>query len=74
MEKQPIVLERNANMDFTAGQELLDPFPLIVSMGIAARLSAPCERTAYVSRDNLQGLLLFEDKAACYGHLIALAR
>src|ERR671920_2300539 len=41
LDKQAIVLGRDADMAFAAGQEVLDPFPLIIAQSIAAHRAAP---------------------------------
>src|SRR3712207_5789927 len=41
LDKQPVVLGRHPDMLLATGQEVLDPFPLVITQGIAAHRSAP---------------------------------
>jgi hypothetical protein len=50
LDEQPVILGGNANMACTAGQNILDPVPLIVPKGVAAHLSAPNQLTSHESR------------------------
>jgi hypothetical protein len=60
--KQPIVLGRYSNMAFTAGQNILDPVPLIIPKTITTHLSAPNQLTLHESRCSLLGNPAIEDR------------
>jgi hypothetical protein len=62
LDKQPIVLGGDAHMPFTAGQNILDPVPLIVPKGVAAHLSAPNQLTPHESRRYTVVNRLIEDR------------
>ena len=61
LDEQPVILGGDADMAFTAGQNILDPVPLIVPKGVAAHLSAPNQLTSYESRSYTLGNRLIED-------------
>ena len=61
-DKQPIVPGRHSHIAFTAGQNILDPVPLIVPKGVAAHLSAPNQLTSHESRRYPLGNRLIEDR------------
>ena len=41
LDKEAVVRRGSANVAFTAGKKILDPFPLIISQSIATHRSAP---------------------------------
>src|SRR3984885_4649810 len=61
LDEQPVILGGDADMAFTAGQNILDPVPLIVPKGVAAHLSAPNQLTSHESRRYTLGNRLIED-------------
>jgi hypothetical protein len=65
LDKQPIVLGGDADMPFTAGQNILDPVPLIIPKGVAAHLSAPNQLTSHDTRRHTVGNRLIEDRLEC---------
>jgi len=41
LDEQPVVLGRDPDMAISAGQQVLDPLPLIIAQGMAAHGSVP---------------------------------
>src|SRR5215469_8105099 len=61
LDEQPVIPGGDADMAFTAGQNILDPVPLIVPKGVATHLSAPNQLTPHESRRYSLGNRLIED-------------